>query len=369
VPMGGNGNDAGILVFQGQPIQEFAIGGQELWIDRICVLTDGPGEPNESDCEVVLYAAHDDGPLPSGGSPDPIASGWGYPSSQAEMSRFVADLSSRGMQTETITFEHDNGWSPLLGLGDMFMGSSAPYTGGTYTSAAYGYSGSMGSGDAGGSVDYNGVDNVVSFSLFSNGHAAGLDEPGLGDMDGSNDADRGVNTSSQGYHFIEALPSERSEGGLTIGFATPVPAVGMYVGGIEESKRDILVSIAFADGSVEDRNSDLSKGPYDVGGMQFLGYLVSDIKQTDCYIKSITFTELYSSSDDPSLRDIFSVDDVIYVASAANPKLNVSNQPVGGDPNGGDPNGGDPNGGDPNGGDPNGGGNMVDCVEFEELNL
>ena len=38
--MGGNGNDAGILVMHGQPIQEFAIGGQELWIDRICELKD-----------------------------------------------------------------------------------------------------------------------------------------------------------------------------------------------------------------------------------------------------------------------------------------------------------------------------------------
>ena len=41
---GGNGNDTGILVFQGKPIQEAAIGGQELWIDRICLLT---GDPNE----------------------------------------------------------------------------------------------------------------------------------------------------------------------------------------------------------------------------------------------------------------------------------------------------------------------------------
>ena len=40
VPMGGNGNDAGILVMHGQPIQEFAVGGQELWIDRICELKD-----------------------------------------------------------------------------------------------------------------------------------------------------------------------------------------------------------------------------------------------------------------------------------------------------------------------------------------
>ena len=46
VPMGGNGNDTGILVFQGKPIQEFAIGGQELWIDRICLLT---GDPNEGE--------------------------------------------------------------------------------------------------------------------------------------------------------------------------------------------------------------------------------------------------------------------------------------------------------------------------------
>ena len=44
--MGGNGNDTGILVFQGKPIQEFAIGGQELWIDRICLPTGDPTRVN-----------------------------------------------------------------------------------------------------------------------------------------------------------------------------------------------------------------------------------------------------------------------------------------------------------------------------------
>ena len=53
VPMGGNGNDTGILEFQGKPIQEFAIEVRNCGLDRICLLTGDPngvgGNPNKPD--------------------------------------------------------------------------------------------------------------------------------------------------------------------------------------------------------------------------------------------------------------------------------------------------------------------------------
>ncbi|MDG1891358.1 MAG: hypothetical protein P8L18_08605, partial [Verrucomicrobiota bacterium] len=61
IPRGGLGNDTGEIHFFGTPINQFSIGGQELWIDHICA-TEGPGEPGdpeepESDCPITLYSA------------------------------------------------------------------------------------------------------------------------------------------------------------------------------------------------------------------------------------------------------------------------------------------------------------------------
>lgn len=59
---------------------------------------------------------------------------------------------------------------------------------------------------------------ITGYLAHDNGHAAGIDEPGIGDMDGSNDSDRGINTTPGGFHFLEALPSENQPGGLAIEF-------------------------------------------------------------------------------------------------------------------------------------------------------
>ena len=278
---------------------------------------DTPDDP--SDCIVIVYDDRDDGPA-GGGEPDPLATGWSYPNAQAEQAKFLNDLSSFGLSYELITFEHSNGWSPVNGLGDMFAGAGAPYAGGANTSAAMGAAGSMASGDAAGSVAYYGADNTVAFSLYANGHMAGIDEPGIGDMDGSNDTDRGVNTTPGGYHFLEVLPSEKQPGGLHIEFNIPVPAVGMYLMGVEDEKRDIEVVIVHADGTVQIRSADVSEGPNNEGGIQFVGYRADDLEDITCWIKSITFNELYDG-EPPSERDIFAVDDVIYPAREMNPPV------------------------------------------------
>ncbi|XOV72552.1 MAG: beta strand repeat-containing protein [Verrucomicrobiota bacterium] len=316
VPTGGLGNDTGELRMTGAPITQFIIGGQELWIDHICEYDE---QMPPSNCPIDDYIAHDNG-LPGGGEPDPVAAGWTYPNSATEQANFLADLASLGISTDIITFEGSNGWSPVNGTGDLFAGSGAPYAGGPYTSAAFGTSGEMATGDAVGSVSYNGADNTVRFTLFNNGHAAGIDEPGIGDMDGSNDSDRGINTTPGGFHFLEALPSENLPGGLAIEFDKAVPAVGMYVMGVEENKRDIEVTILHADGSMQVRPADIVPGPLNDGGTQFLGYLAPDLQDSTCWIKRVTFNELYDG-EPAGERDIFSIDDVIYVASEANPEL------------------------------------------------
>ncbi|MDA7521100.1 hypothetical protein N8566_00925 [Verrucomicrobia bacterium] len=280
-----------------------------------------PDTDTPSDCILTFYDNRDDGPT-GGGEPDPLGTGWSYPNAQAEQANFLNDIAGLGLSHELITFEQSNGWNPVNGTGDMFAGSGAPYAGGAYTSAAFADSGSMVSGDAAGSVSYIGADNTVTFSLYANGHAAGIDEPGIGDMDGSNDTDRGINTTPGGYHFLEALPSENQTGGLHIEFDTPVPAVGMYLMGVEDDKRDIEVQIIHADGSMQIRSADVTEGPHNEGGIQFVGYLAPDLQDNTCWIKSITFNELYDG-ETASYRDIFAIDDVIYPASEMNPPVDT----------------------------------------------
>jgi|GEM_PF-1065969 len=320
VPTGGLGNDTAELRMTGVPITQFIIGGQELWIDHICEYDE---QIPPSDCPIDDYIAHDNG-MPGGGEPDPVAAGWTYPNSVTEQATFLADLASLGISTDIITFEGSNGWSPVNGTGDMFAGTAAPYAGGPYTSAAFGTSGDMATGDATGNVSYNGADNIVTFTLFNNGHSAGIDEPGIGDMDGSNDSDRGINTSPGGFHFLEALPSENQPGGVAIEFDKAVPAVGMYVMGVEEDKRDIEVSILYADGSMQVRPADIVPGPLNDGGTQFLGYLAPDLQDSTCWIKRVTFNELYDG-EPAGERDIFSIDDVIFAATESNPPITPSN--------------------------------------------
>ena len=280
-----------------------------------------PDTDPPSDCILTFYDNRDDGPA-GGGEPDPSAIGWSYPNAQSKQTQFLTDLAARGLTHELITFEQVNGWSPVNGTGDMFAGAGAPYAGGAYTSAAFNTSGSMTAGDATGSVAYIGADNTVTFSLYDNGHSAGLDEPGIGDMDGTNDMDRGINTTPGGDHFLEVLPSENAAGGLTIEFNTAVPAVGMYLMGVEDDKRAIEVVILHNDGSTQVRTTDVSVGPHNEGGTQFVGYLAPDLEDNTCWIKRITFNEVYDG-ETGSDRDIFAIDDMIYPAREMNPPVDT----------------------------------------------
>ena len=89
----------------------------------------------------------------------------------------------------------------------------------------------------------------------------------------------------------------------------------------------MLLVLEFADGSVLERSADLQRGPLRVGGLQFLGYRVDDLEQKNCDLKSITFLEVYDSTRRQNRRDIFSLDDIVYVAGAANTLLTVDNTP------------------------------------------
>jgi len=161
-------------------------------------------------------------------------------------------------------------------------------------------------------VDYYCPGNLVRFDLWNNGHVVEPpDEPGIGDMDGSNDTDRGINTTPGGYHFLEVLPSERNEGGVSVGFDFPVAGVGFYVMGLELEKRDVQFIIHLANGSYVDGSSELIKGPRNDGGVQFLGYHVTDLSDKGCYIKGFDLFEPYNA-EPASKRDIYALDDIIY---------------------------------------------------------
>ena len=120
---------------------------------------------------------------------------------------FFSHLASLGLGYDIVTFEQANGWSPVNGQGDQFAGTdktsaSDYHVAGASTSAAYNRNGLLSNGTASGNVDYFGPDNLVTFELYNNGHVVDPpDEPGIGDMDGSNNTDRGVNTTPLGIIF------------------------------------------------------------------------------------------------------------------------------------------------------------------------
>ena len=268
-------------------------------------------------CEAIRYSAHDDGP-PSGGEPNPLTVGWDHPRSKGEQKRFLNDIAGLGVgfTVDRVTFEADNGWAPVNGLGDLFIGATAPYPGTPntsfpYTLAAFGNTGSYPSGDATGYTEYHTAHSRLLFNVYMNGHNATIDEPGIGDMDGSNDTDRGVNTTPGGNHFLEILPSESFEGGFRLEFARGTPAAGMYVQGTEAGKRRTSVTVDFL-GGARRVYPDLNPGPNNVGGIEFLGFMAADISNRDCWIQAITFNQKWQG-EPASARDIFSVDDIIYV--------------------------------------------------------
>ena len=297
------------------------IAAQHVSADLDCC---DPGQdiPEEiSDCEFMVHTARADGPS-NGGSPNPLdpSLGWTYTPAQGEQGMFFSHLASLGLGYDIVTFEQANGWSPVNGQGDQFAGTdktsaSDYHVAGASTSAAYNRNGLLSNGTASGNVDYFGPDNLVTFELYNNGHVVDPpDEPGIGDMDGSNNTDRGVNTTPSGYHFLEVLPSERSEGGLSVQFDMPVAAVGFYLMGVEQSKRDVEFYLQLANGSYVDASSEVTKGPYQQGGVQFIGYHVLDLSDKGCYIKSIKLVEPYNGEPSGD-RDIFAIDDLVYSTS------------------------------------------------------
>ena len=288
------------------------VGVQHVGVDDPCCDPGEPIDPDDpgqgDDC-LIVHSEHVDGD--AGGDPTSFS----YTAAEAEQADFINMVTAMGLTHDTITFEVANGWNPVNGDGDMFAGSGAPYAGGANTSAAYAASGDMASGTAEGKVDYSSAANTVIFELYNNGHAATPpDEPGIGDMDGTNDTDRGINTTLSGNHFLEVLPSDNAAGGLHIKFAVqPVAAVGFYLMGVEETKRDIELKIYLSDGSVVDASADILAGPLDQGGLQFLGYHVSSLSDTDCLIEGLSFHQPTSPDGAAAAgRDIFALDDIIY---------------------------------------------------------
>ena len=143
-------------------------------------------------------------------------------------------------------------------------------------------------------------------------------------MNGSNDTDRGVNTTPLGRHFLEIPVSETQTGGLTITFEHPVPALGMYVMGMEEGKRPLAITLTLANGEEHDGHemgsADFFKGPSDVGGVGVVAYRVKS-NDVGCFIKKVSLIQPFTDGDTAAMRDIFSIDDLAFASTDPNPHL------------------------------------------------
>ena len=118
-----------------------------------------------------------------------------YTAAEAEQYDFVDMITAMGLAHDTITFE-----GPMAGTLSMEMVTCLPVRGPLRRRCQYlsclCCQWRHGKGTAEGKVDYTSAANTVIFELYNNGHAATPpDEPGIGDMDGTNDTDRGINTT------------------------------------------------------------------------------------------------------------------------------------------------------------------------------
>ncbi|RAP31536.1 hypothetical protein DID78_00860 [Candidatus Marinamargulisbacteria bacterium SCGC AG-343-D04] len=149
------------------------------------------------------------------------------------------------------------------------------------------------------------VNSSVTFNLLNTGDALSFEQPGIAN---DSDATKGFNTSSGGSQHLQVFPLENSEGGLKIEFKNPVKALGFYLMGREETKRDVYLEITFSDNSVIQLLTDT--GEISEGGIQFIGLITDSVT---CGITQIELREMYSETDGSDKRDIFGIDDVYYL--------------------------------------------------------
>ena len=249
-----------------------------------------------------------------------------------------------------ITFEADNGWldvdgsyssSFVPGNFQYLASSSTPYASfspaalgatGNTTGVGSSFSGSHSDGTAQGTIEFihNNSDsfdgNRVHFILENVGHDVSIDEPGLAKVNSSSNIDRGINITSgtdavvggDYNQFLEVLPSETQEGGLTVDFsgdiagtgepfANHVTAFGFYLMG-REIKRDVYLDVYDTSGALI--HSAPTMEP-ELGDQALVEYISFALDPSDTNkIAKFELRQEYNS--DPAIeRDIFSIDNLV----------------------------------------------------------
>ncbi len=137
-------------------------------------------------------------------------------------------------------------------------------------------------------------------------------QPGIADQTTASSG-LGYNTTAGGDKHLQVLPLNNGpDGGVVLGFTRPAKALGFYLIGLEETKREVWAFIEFADGSNQAVLTDVGLNPG--GGIQFFGFIAED-----CPIKRFSLIELYDG-EPAGDRDIFGVDDIRYVVEDVIPE-------------------------------------------------
>ena len=243
-----------------------------------------------------------------------------------------------------ITFEPDNGWLNVNGTDPTatyqhIAGLSSPYA--TSSPAAPGANarttlvsrdstGQHLNGSAGGTIEYihpdaSGEDTATRVHLsFNNvGHVVSIDEPDLARLNPNSNIDRGINTTSGSDavaggdydQFLEIVPSETSEGGLSIFFSgttptgdtfyNPITAFGFYLMG-REQKRDVILEVTDIHNNIILDYLTVEPTAANTAVVEYISFAVDE---DDAPIASLSLTEEFHE-DARSERDIFSIDDL-----------------------------------------------------------
>ncbi|MDB4796775.1 hypothetical protein OAG77_01110, partial [bacterium] len=149
------------------------------------------------------------------------------------------------------------------------------------------------------------LDTNVTAALPNTGDAVSVNQPGIADQTTASSG-LGYNTTAGGDKHLQVLPlNDGPDGGVVLAFSRPAKALGFYLVGLEETKREVWAFIEFTDGSNQAVLTDVGLNPG--GGIQFFGFIAEN-----CPIKSFSLIELYDA-DDAGRRDIFGIDDIRYI--------------------------------------------------------
>ena len=166
------------------------------------------------------------------------------------------------------------------------------------------------------------LDANVSATLMNTGDSVVGNQPGIADQTTASSG-LGFNTTPGGEKHLQVLPLNNGpDGGVVLSFNHPAKALGFYLIGLEETKREVWAFIEFADGSSQAVMTEVGLNPG--GGLQFFGFVAEE-----CPIKTFSLVELYDG-DVAGDRDIFGIDDIRYVVDDRY-AVSVPDEPVDGD--------------------------------------